>query len=54
MFVVMQLAGGALAVGVVALLYPRVADVAEDIVVPHPSGSHEPTSGRSTGATTTE
>jgi arsenate reductase len=54
MFVVMQLVGGALAVGVVAVLYPRVADVAEDVVVPHPSGSHEPASGRSTGATTTE
>jgi arsenate reductase len=54
MFVVMQLVGGALAVGVVAVLYPRVADVAEDVVVPHPIGSHEPASGRSTGATTTE
>jgi len=34
MFLVAQLVGGALAVAVVAVLYPTVAAVAEDIVVP--------------------
>jgi len=36
MFVVMQLIGGAVAVGVVHLLYPTVSAVAADVVVPHP------------------
>jgi arsenate reductase len=35
MFVVMQLAGGVAAVGVVHLLYPSVGTVAADVVVPH-------------------
>jgi arsenate reductase len=35
MFLLMQVAGGAAAVVVVALLYPDVADVADDVVVPH-------------------
>ncbi|MDQ1747222.1 MAG: hypothetical protein QOD07_1485 [Frankiaceae bacterium] len=35
MFVVMQLAGGAAAVGVVHLLYPSVGTAAVDVVVPH-------------------
>src|SRR5947209_14759904 len=35
MFVVMQVIGAAVAVGVVAVLYPDVADVSDDIVVPH-------------------
>lgn len=35
MFVLMQLVGGAAAVGTVAVLYPDVAAVAEDVVVPH-------------------
>src|SRR4051794_31290479 len=35
MFVVMQLIGAALAVGTVAVLYPDVAAVADDVVVPH-------------------
>jgi glycerol uptake facilitator-like aquaporin len=35
MFLVMQLVGGAAAVGVVALLYPDVAEVADTAVVPH-------------------
>jgi hypothetical protein len=35
MFIAMQLAGGAAAVGVVALLYPDVGEVADDVVVPH-------------------
>jgi len=40
MFVVMQLVGGAAAVAVVAVLYPDVAVVADDVVVPHePSAS---------------
>ena len=34
MFLVAQLVGGALAVAVVAVLYPTVAAVAEDVVVP--------------------
>ena len=36
MFVVMQLAGGAVAVVVVRVLYPSVSAVAADVVVPHP------------------
>lgn len=35
MFLVMQLLGGAVAVVVVAVLYPDVAAVADDVVVPH-------------------
>ena len=35
MFVVMQLVGGAAAVATVAMLYPDVAPVADDVVVPH-------------------
>jgi arsenate reductase len=37
MFLLMQLIGGAAGVAVVALLYPTVADVADDVVVPHES-----------------
>jgi arsenate reductase len=37
MFVLMQLIGGAVAVGVIAVLYPDVAVVADDVVVPHDS-----------------
>ncbi len=36
MFVLMQLIGGAAAVGVVYVLYPAASAVAADIVVPHP------------------
>ena len=35
MFVVMQVIGGVFAVGVVALLYPRIAQRADTVVVPH-------------------
>ena len=35
MFLLMQLVGGAAGVAVVALLYPSVAAVADDVVVPH-------------------
>jgi glycerol uptake facilitator-like aquaporin len=37
MFLLMQLVGGAIGVAVVALLYPAVAAVADDVVVPHES-----------------
>lgn len=37
-FVLCQLAGGAAAVGAVALLYPGVSEVAGDVVVPHEGG----------------
>ena len=43
-FVLVQFAGGAAAVAVVALLYPRAADRADAVVVPHepaPAGSLE-------------
>jgi glycerol uptake facilitator-like aquaporin len=36
MFVVAQLAGAVVATGLILVLYPRIADVAEDVVVPHP------------------
>ena len=42
MFVVMQLIGGAVAIGVVAVLYPATRAVAEDVVVPHPQPEPEP------------
>jgi arsenate reductase len=35
MFLLMQLVGGAAGVAVVALLYPTIAAVADDVVVPH-------------------
>ena len=35
MFVLMQLLGGAAGVAAVALLYPQVAEVADEVVVPH-------------------
>ncbi len=35
MFVTFQVVGGAVAAGVVRLLYPRLADGADDVVVPH-------------------
>jgi arsenate reductase len=41
MFVLMQFAGGAVAVFVVRALYPDVADVAGDVVVPHESTAAE-------------
>ena len=39
MFLLMQLVGGAVGIAVVALLHPTVAEVADDVVVPH--GSRE-------------
>jgi len=44
MFVVMQVVGGTVAVGVVHALYPTVSDVASDVVVPHsqPDPATEP------------
>ena len=41
MFVVMQIVGGAVAVMVVAVLYPDVAAVADDVVVPHEASALE-------------
>jgi glycerol uptake facilitator-like aquaporin len=38
-FVAAQVVGAALAVGLVRYLFPDVAQVADDVVVPHPSGS---------------
>ena len=37
-FVACQLVGGALAVVLVRFLYPDIAEVADDVVVPHPGG----------------
>jgi glycerol uptake facilitator-like aquaporin len=36
MFVVAQLIGALVATGLILVLYPRIADVAQDVVVPHP------------------
>jgi glycerol uptake facilitator-like aquaporin len=36
-FVVAQIVGAALAVTLVAWLYPHVAEAADDVVVPHPT-----------------
>jgi glycerol uptake facilitator-like aquaporin len=41
MFVLVQLVGGAVGVAVVVLLYPNVAAVADDVVVPHPDPAQE-------------
>ena len=41
MFILMQLVGGAVAVAVVHVLYPDVAAVAEDVVVPHEPSAAE-------------
>ena len=41
MFVLMQLVGGAAAVAVVSVLYPDIAAVAEDVVVPHELSASE-------------
>jgi glycerol uptake facilitator-like aquaporin len=42
-FVAAQIVGAALAVGLVSYLFPGVGQAADDVVVPHPSGSGEPT-----------
>ena len=41
MFIVMQLIGGVVAVAVVAVLYPDVTAVADDVVVPHEPSAAE-------------
>jgi hypothetical protein len=41
MFILMQLVGGAAAVAAVHVLYPDVATVADDIVVPHEPSAAE-------------
>jgi arsenate reductase len=41
MFVLMQLVGGAVAVGAVAVLYPDAAAIADDIIVPHEPSAAE-------------
>ena len=38
MFIVAQLAGAVAATGLILVLYPHVAEVAQDVVVPHPDG----------------
>jgi glycerol uptake facilitator-like aquaporin len=43
MFVLMQLAGGAVAVAVVVFLFPTVGAVAGDVVLPHPDAAQEGT-----------
>ncbi len=43
-FIAMQLLGTALAVVVVRVLYPTVADLAADVVLPHPTGGDRPAS----------
>jgi glycerol uptake facilitator-like aquaporin len=49
MFALMQLVGGAVAVAVVALLYPRIAERAEDAVVPHDAAPAADTSHATAG-----
>ena len=38
-FIAMQLIGGAIGLVLVLVLYPRAVDDADDVVIPHPSGS---------------
>jgi glycerol uptake facilitator-like aquaporin len=38
MFVLAQLGGAAVAAGLILVIYPRVGEVAGDVVVPHPEG----------------
>ena len=40
-FVLAQLVGAGMAIGVVRLLYPTIADVATGVVVPHPAPDHD-------------
>ncbi len=47
-FVVAQLVGGAVAVCLVAWLYPHVGETAGDVVVPHPPGHETGSTTRST------
>jgi arsenate reductase len=49
MFVLMQVLGGTAAVGVVALLYPRIAERADAAVVPHEPAPHTVESTPTTG-----
>jgi protein-tyrosine-phosphatase/glycerol uptake facilitator-like aquaporin len=49
-FVAMQLLGGALAVGAVAVLYPHVTDAAEEIVIPHTAETHDSATSSSRGS----
>lgn len=41
-FIVAQVIGGAIAVGLVVWLYPHIGDSAGDVVVPHEHPDHEP------------
>jgi glycerol uptake facilitator-like aquaporin len=43
MFIVAQLAGAGLATGLILVIYPHVAEVAGDVIVPH--GGDDPTNG---------
>ena len=49
-FVVAQLIGGLIAVGLVGWLYPRIGESADDVVIPHdhPAGHETDTTSRST------
>ena len=42
LFIVAQLAGAVAATGLILVLYPRAADVAGDVVVPHDDPPAEP------------
>ena len=42
-FVIAQIVGGAVGLGLVSVLYPTVAEVADEIVVPHHGDASEPT-----------
>ncbi|MEP6665355.1 MAG: aquaporin family protein, partial [Nocardioidaceae bacterium] len=42
-FVIAQIVGGAVGLGLVTFLYPAVAEVADEVVVPHHGDASEPT-----------
>lgn len=40
-FVAAQIVGGLIGLGLIAFLYPDAADIADDVVVPHPHETHQ-------------
>jgi arsenate reductase len=47
-FMAAQLLGGVLAVGAVRVLYPDIAEQADEVVVPHPADEEETRNGAGT------
>ena len=50
-FIGAQVVGGVIAVGLIKVLYPRIAETAADVVVPHPAADGKGSTARSGGNT---